>query len=57
MLWLSITDVYVGTTYLGQRGEAAGVVADDLSVGFKFLAFAEYRVNPRSPQRKENDPS
>jgi len=30
---------------------------DDLSVGFKFLAFAEYRVNPRSPQRKENDPS
>jgi hypothetical protein len=25
----------------GQRGEVAGVVADDLSVGFKFLASAE----------------
>jgi len=26
-LWLSITDVYVGTTYRGQRGEAAGAIA------------------------------
>jgi hypothetical protein len=35
----------------------AGIGAGDLSVGFKFLASAEYRVSPRSPQRKENDPS
>ena len=40
-LWLSITDVYVGAIS-GQRGEAAGAIAEELAPLFRFLSFREW---------------